>query len=84
MDDRRVNAFTVNDKYPHPKMDEFLDSLGDAIFSLRLWNVTVGIGKYPWHRNIVRRRLLLIILDASSFVGFFLVSVMRLRHSRES
>ena len=34
IDYRKVNALTVKDTYPLPRMDEFLDSLGDAtIFS---------------------------------------------------
>ena len=31
IDYRRLNAMTVRDAYPIPRMDEFIDSLGDAV-----------------------------------------------------
>lgn len=53
VDYRRLNAATIKDSYPLPRMDECLDSLGDAQFFTTLvcnsgyWQIPVATGDKP-------------------------------------
>ena len=54
VDYRRLNAKTVANSYPLPRIDDFLDSLGDAqIFRTR--NCNAGYGKVPAKRPLSQR-----------------------------
>jgi hypothetical protein len=50
VDYRKLNALTVRDSYPLPTMDEYLDSLGDAVIFLTMdcnsgyWQIPISEG----------------------------------------
>jgi hypothetical protein len=47
VDYMRLNAITEPDTYPLPRMEEFIDSLGEAVV-LRPWIVKSRTGKFRW------------------------------------
>jgi hypothetical protein len=47
IDYRRLNALTVRDSYPLPRMEELFTRLGTRPFSVR-WTATPFIGKYRY------------------------------------
>ena len=54
VDYRRLSAVTKKDSYPIPRMEDCIDSLGDArVFSTLDCNA--GIGRYPWPRTTSTR-----------------------------
>ncbi len=55
VDYRRLNALTVKDSYPLPRMDDCLDSLGIAQSS-QLWTATSGTGRSPSPERTGRKR----------------------------
>jgi hypothetical protein len=59
LDYRMFKAVTVRDSYPLPRMDDFIDYLGDAsVFSTLECNSATGKSRYG--QKTRRRRLLLL------------------------
>jgi hypothetical protein len=69
VDYRRLNMITVPDTYPLPRMDEGIDSLGDAVV-FTTHTATVAIGKYRFTPVIVTKLRLPPTMAPTDFYGY--------------
>ena len=76
-DFRKLNSITKKENYPLPRINETIDSLGNAYFSL-LWISPLATGKLPWHLKILTKLLLQLFAVISSSTGCHLDSPMLL------
>jgi hypothetical protein len=67
VDYRRLNAITVTDTNPLPRMDEFMDSA--ALSSSLHWIATVAIGNYRFIRTTATKRRSLLTMEYTVFYG---------------
>ena len=82
VDYRKLNAVTVSDSYPLPRMDECIDSLGDAtVFTTQ--TVIAGIGRWRSPRRIAIKLRSRRMLASTAFYVCFSVSKTRPRYFNE-
>jgi hypothetical protein len=80
IDYRKFNSITERDIYPLPRMEDCLDSLGDAIVLSR-WMQTQYIGKFLLQRRIAKRHPSSATLEHINLLECLLALLMPQQHS---